>query len=235
VRSITVLFLGNSLTFINDLPAMLVNIASSDPGATVRLQVKAFTKSGENLKGLYEETGALPWLRTQHADYVVLQEHSHWYVSADAVHPASYAYDFTAWYAQQWADTLKPLGSTPLVFQVWGAADDSRDYADSEFATYGWTSAREAAESLRNTQNLASRIGAPAVLVGQAFETARETPGAPDPWGPDRHHPSVAGTYLAALVFYRYLTGRTGAEASYRPFGLSADDAAKLQRIAASS
>jgi len=45
------------------------------------------------------------------------------------------------------------------------------------------------------------------------------------------HHPSVAGAYLAALVFYRYFTGRTGAEATWRPSGLSAEDAAALVRL----
>jgi hypothetical protein len=233
-RTLTVLFLGNSFTFTNDLPAMLVDIASSDPGAPVRLQVKAITKSSETLKGLHDETNALPWLQAHHADYVVLQEHSHWYVSANGVDPEMDAYAFSAWYAQVWADALKPLGATPLVFQIWADADGSQDYTDRRFATFGWTSEREAAESLRSTESLASRVGAPVVFVGEAFETARETPGAPDVWGPDRHHPSVAGTYLAALVFYRYLTGRSGAEATYRPFGLSAEDAAKLQRIAAS-
>ena len=112
-RTLTVMFVGNSLTFVNDLPAMLVDIASSDPGAATGLQVKAETYPDATLDQLRTQTGA------------------------------------------------------------------------------------------------------------------------PDVWGPDRHHPSVAGTYLAALVFYRQFTGRSGAEATWRPGGLSAEDAAKLQRIAA--
>jgi hypothetical protein len=69
------------------------------------------------------------------------------------------------------------------------------------------------------------------VPVGQAFEAAREMKGAPDVWGPDHHHPSVAGTYLAALVFYRSFTGRSGAQATWRPNGLNAQDAATLVQL----
>jgi hypothetical protein len=231
-RTLTIMFVGNSLTFVNDLPAMLVDIASSDASAPVRLQVKAVTRSAFTLQGLLDDTDALPWLQAHHVDDVVLQEHSHWFVSADGVHAANDAYAVSSYATQRWGDALRPLGATPLVFQVWADADDSQAYGDRDYATFGWTSAREAAESFRSTESLASSIGAPAVLVGQAFETARQTPGAPDVWGPDRHHPSVAGTYLAALVFYRFLTGRSGAEATWRPGGLSAEDAAKLQAIA---
>ena len=48
----------------------------------------------------------------------------------------------------------------------------------------------------------------------------------PDLYQADRHHPSVAGTYLAALTFYRAFTGRAGTDARYRPWGMSAADQA---------
>jgi hypothetical protein len=233
-RTLTIMFVGNSLTFVNDLPAMLVNIASSDPGAPVRLQVKAFTISGATLWGLLNRTDALSWAQAHRADYVVLQEHSHWYDTEDGLHASPYAYEATLWGAQKWADALKLIGTNPVLLQVWGEADGGRNFTDHDAAEFGSTAAQDAANALRSSERLSSRVGAPLVLVGQAFETARLTPGAPDVRGPDGLHPSVAGTYLAALVIYRYFTGRTGLEATYRPFGLGADDAAKLQRIAAS-
>ena len=231
-RTLTIMFVGNSLTSVNDLPAMLIDIASSDPDVPVRLQAKAFTKGGATLIGIFEDTNALAWAQSHPVDEVVLQEISHWYATEDAVHASSYGYDATLGSAQRWVDALRPLGATPVLFQVWADADDSVAYTDKSWATFGWTSARDATESLRSTERLATRIGTPVAPVGEAFDTASRTPGAPDVWGPDRHHPSVAGTYLAALVFYRQFTGRTGAEATWRPNGLSADDAAKLQRIA---
>lgn len=223
-RTITVLFVGNSLTFRNDLPAMLVNLASSDPGAPAPLQVKAVTYPDANLEDMRTRTGALAWAQAHHADYVVLQAHSLWYVDN---------YAFTLRAAAAWTEALRPLGETPLLFQVWGDGDGdgSAAYTDKQAPTFGWTPVDAARGALDSTQNLARSLGLQVVPVGLAFEAARETKGAPDVWGPDRHHPSVAGTYLAALVFYHFLTGRTGAEATYRPIGVSVRDAATLVQL----
>ncbi|MGH7735022.1 MAG: hypothetical protein ACREOE_15380, partial [Gemmatimonadales bacterium] len=73
------------------------------------------------------------------------------------------------------------------------------------------------------------------VPVGEAFERARTSPGAPDVYGPDHHHASVAGAYLAALEFYQYFTGRSGEAATFRPWGLSAKDTAKLVQLSAAT
>lgn len=58
-RTLTILFIGNSLTFRNDLAAMLVDLASSDPGNTTRLQVKAETYPNATLDYMRASTGAL--------------------------------------------------------------------------------------------------------------------------------------------------------------------------------
>jgi hypothetical protein len=221
--TVTVLFVGNSLTFRNDLPAMLVNLASSDPGNPIRLQVKAETHPNATLDYMLSQTNALAWAQAHHADYVVLQEHSFWY---------GWSYDGALAAAERWQDALKPLHETPLLFQVWADGDGSKVYADKDSRAFGSTPAEDARNAAESTERLARRLGLPVVAVGQAFEAARKTPGAPDVYGPDHHHPSVAGTYLAALVFYRFFTGRTGAEATYRPRGLSEQDAAMLVRLA---
>ena len=89
-----------------------------------------------------------------------------------------------------------------------------------------------ARQSAIATAGVARQLGGlPVVPVGEAFERARMTAGAPSLFMPDRRRPSAAGTYLAALVFYHYLTGRTGAEATYRPAGMSRDTALLLARL----
>jgi hypothetical protein len=72
----------------------------------------------------------------------------------------------------------------------------------------------------------------PIVRVGEAVAEAANTPGAPDLFGPDHHHPSEAGTFLAALVFFHHFTGEPAERATWRPDGVSADQAAVLARIA---
>ncbi len=214
--SVTVLFVGNSLTFRNDLPAMLVNLASSDPGNSVRLQVKGETFPDASLDDMFGKGQALGWARDHHPDYVVLQEHSFWYDTD---------YEAARGAASRWTNALRPLGAAPLLFEVW------TDGADSDVWKGGTNPAGDAMNAGQSTNSLGRSLGLPVVAVGQAFEAARLTPGAPDLYGRDHHHPSVAGTYLGALAFYRYFTGRSGAEATYRPRGLSNQDAATLVRL----
>ena len=54
--TISVLFIGNSLTSSNDLPAMLLNIAAEDPDNPVQLAVKTFTRPGVDLHDMLKET-----------------------------------------------------------------------------------------------------------------------------------------------------------------------------------
>jgi hypothetical protein len=221
-RTVTVMFVGNSLTFVNDLPAMLVNLASSDPGNPVRLQVKGETVPNATLDYIRTHTGALAWAQAHHPDLVVLQEHSFWYDNG---------YEAASWSAEQWKHDLRPLGAKPLLFEVWADGDGSALYTNKAYAAYAAaTPAGETGKAAENTKRLGRELGLDVVEVGDAFQAAREIPGAPDVLGPDHHHPSVAGTYLAALVFYRRLTERSGADATYLPRGLSREDAAALLR-----
>jgi len=72
----------------------------------------------------------------------------------------------------------------------------------------------------------------PIVRVGEAFAEAQAAPGAPDLLSSDGHHPSQAGTYFAALVFFHHFTGEPAERATWRPDEVSADQAASLARIA---
>jgi len=223
-KTVRVLFVGNSLTFANDLAAMLVNIASSDRGNATKLEVKAVTTPGVNLNYMLTQTGALAWAQTHHVDFVVLQEHSGWYETQPGVDEAKQD-------AADWRDALLSLNEAPILFQVWADSAESSVYSTNGYATFGKTVQEDANDAAVSTLNLGRRLGLPIVAVGQAFARAMRTAGAPDVLGPDHHHPSVAGTYLAALMFYRTFTKRSGSEATYRPWGMSAADAATLVQL----
>ncbi|HEY2709363.1 MAG TPA: hypothetical protein VGI95_15040 [Caulobacteraceae bacterium] len=218
-KQVSVLFVGNSLTFVNDMPAMLANIASSDPANPVSLQIKAFTYPSAALDYMYAHTGALAYAQQHHVDVVVLQEHSGWYNGAGNLQNAEQS-------AAQWRDTVRALGQTPVLFEDWGDGAGSANLA-------GRTPAEEAAAAISNTEGLGYRMNLEVVPVGAAFERARTTSDSPDLYQADRHHPSPAGSYLAAMVFYRYFTGRSGEGATYRPLGMSAADAKALIHDAA--
>ena len=69
------------------------------------------------------------------------------------------------------------------------------------------------------------------VRVARSYTRAVQA-GGPDLYQRDLHHASYAGTYLAALTFYRFFTNRSGAETRYRPWGMSAAEAMVLIQAA---
>ena len=222
-RTISVLFVGNSLTFVHDVPAMLVNIASADPQNTTQISVQAVTRGGASLDQMLAQTNAADWVRSHHPDFVVLQERSRWYDGAE---------DYARQDLSDWMDALRPIGAAALLFEVWADGDGSDSYTNSASVAFGHTPKQDAEIAADKSQTLAQEYHLSLVRVGEAFERAREMSGAPDVYGPDHHHASAAGAYLAALVFYQHLTGRTGAESTYRPWGVGADDKVKLVHAA---
>jgi hypothetical protein len=220
-RTISVLFVGGSLTYVNDLPGMVVNIASSDPGNTTRLNVKAITASNATLDQMRTASNAVAYARSNHVDYVILQPHSGWYQTDQG-------YDASVQELTNWKEALQGAGAMPVLFEDWGDENGSSVFTDPHDATdaqQDWTLSNAA--TYRLAQDLQLRV----IPIGDAFHKALETPGAPEVYQGDHHHPSPAGSYLAALVCYHWLTARPVAAATYRPAGISQADAAVLAGI----
>jgi hypothetical protein len=222
-KTVTILFVGNSFTSTNDLPAMLINIAAADPGNPVQLTVKAFTRPGANLGQMLRETEALAWAQANRPDYVVLQEQSLWYTVPQWAKQAREN-------ALDWHYALSALGSKPILFESWPDLDGGNAYTKPNYCCYGKTFKEVSADSQRATAALAQELGMPVVRVARSYIYAVQA-GA-DLYQRDLHHANHAGTYLAALAFYRLFTNRTGAETTYRPWGMSGAEAAVLIQAA---
>jgi hypothetical protein len=223
-KTISILFVGNSFTSGNDLAAMLVNIAAADPGNPVQLSVKAITYPGADLRGMLKQTDALAWAQANRPDYVVLQERSLWYSVPRWVQQAREN-------ALDWRYALSPLKAQAILFETWPDFDGGEAYIKRNYCSYGKTFKELSAESQRATAAMAQEINAPVVRVARSYYYAVQA-GATGLYQRDLHHAGYAGTYLAALTFYRYFTHRSGAETTYRPFGMSAAEAAVLVQAA---
>ncbi|HWI71280.1 MAG TPA: hypothetical protein VNT55_04960, partial [Baekduia sp.] len=79
---------------------------------------------------------------------------------------------------------------------------------------------------------LATSLGVPVAPVGVAWAQALQDTALPSLFDPDGNHPSVAGTYLAACVFYATIFGRSP-EGLVFSGGLPGGTAARLQATAA--
>ena len=217
-----VLFIGDSYTYVNDLPGMLQQIAATAgvPPAIVTAQV---VQGGATMEDQWDgglavtQIGAQPW------SYVVLQGQSEEPLFDDA--------DFTT-YAEDFENLILAVGARPALFVTWArAAGDpiyspgSDGYLANPMMMQDELSAAYDALARQQPDDLL-------VCAGPAFQLAIATYPEIVLQQTDFSHPSVAGTYLAACTFYVALTGRPVPPQSMVPAGVSAEDAAHLRQIA---
>ncbi|MEM9530655.1 MAG: DUF4886 domain-containing protein [Pseudomonadota bacterium] len=204
--ALNVLFVGNSFTYYNDSlhnhVRALVRSASADGTAPGRM--RALTLSGARLDEHLPGFGD----RLQGAswDWVILQGHSR------------EAYD---------GDVLKFQDS---VLQLTALAR-KHNVRPALFMTWAYTDEPEMTGIVSSNYRLAGARGeAPVVPVGLAFHRATQEVAVPLRHD-DQRHPTLAGTYLAACVFYSWLYEQPATGLSYTA-GLDPALAAQLQHIA---
>lgn len=178
-----VLFVGNSLTYFNDLPGTLAALARTAGDSIV---VASVTRPGYALiDHLVAPTasGALDSIRGARWDHVVLQQG-----------PTSREIDRDSLVlvTRQLAPAIRSAGARPALYMVWPTARDSANFDRIH-------------ESFRRA---ACAVDGELWPVGDAWRGVRRLEPSIALYGPDQFHPAPLGTYLAALVMYERITGR---------------------------
>ena len=106
---ISVLFLGNSLVYFNEIPRMTAEIGAREKRP---LRVDAVTRSGVTLEQLWNDTDARKKLWLEHWDYVVVQG------GAGMANPITNAGAFNR-YLGMFAADVRKSGAEPLFYLVW--------------------------------------------------------------------------------------------------------------------
>jgi hypothetical protein len=199
---ISIMFVGNSYTFVNDLPLMLRAIAA-DAQNPEDIETGEAVRGGARLVDTWTDSTAQALLTSRHWNYVVLQEQS-----LMAMQPQDQAAARAGFLA--WGQAASAAGAMPVVYETWarqhGAADDSGPAMQAQI-DYVLGAA-------------AGTINATIVPAGDAWMRCAALPAAPLLYAADGSHPSLAGTYLTAMLFYRILTGHSPAESHFVPPGL---------------
>lgn len=200
-----VLFVGNSLTYYNDMPALLGSLARHDK-LDWDIFAVSYTRAGFSLRQASRQQALERLLEEVRWDYVVLQEKS------DLI--ALYGREASWPYAAILDSRIKRRGARTLLYMTAAGRDH-----------FG-----EAQRWLKEGYvGLSDEISAPIVEVGAAWEEAlRRRP--IDLWAGDGRHPNLRGSYLAACVFYAYLTGHEPTGSSFTG-GLPSPEARFLQRV----
>lgn len=176
-----VLFVGNSLTYTNDLPAMVEAIAFAN-GDTFFTKTLAYPDWG--LQDHWEDGSAPEEITSEEWDVVVMQQG-----------PSSLAasrVDLLLW-SGKFGDLVQIHATCTAMYMVW-PAENYLGSMDAVHANYA-----EAADS----------IGGLFLPGGDAWVNAWAKDPTFALYGPDNFHPSPLGTYLAALAVYSGLTGRS--------------------------
>ena len=211
-----VLFIGNSYTTVNTLPAVFAKLARSGGH-----RVDAGTAAGDGWT--LENHAASPItaakLASQKWDIVVLQEQSQL--------PSVEQFRQTQMYpaARRLIGAIRNQGSRPLFYLTWARRDGW-----PENGMPGYASMQAAIN--QGYLAIAADQGVAVAPVGFAWSqlVAGNTP--IELWQPDGSHPTEAGTYLAACVFYATIFRESPQGLSYHS-SLSADEATTIQAVAA--
>jgi len=180
-----ILFVGNSLTYVNDLPGMVKALA--DSAGITGVQTAQIAKPDYALEDHWNDGQAGNVIGRGGWHLVVMQQGP----SAVLANRAN----LRQW-AATFADLIKSKAGAPAMYQVWPAQVNFSDFDAS-------------AESYRLA---AQDINGLFLAAGNAWRAAWANDAGLPLYGPDGLHPSVTGTYLAALtifggVFHRSVIG----------------------------
>jgi hypothetical protein len=194
-----VLFIGNSYTFVNDLPNTFAELARSG-GHKVEVGMSA--QGGWTLAQHNESPETLRLLNSAKWNFVVLQEQS----EIPSVESARTQGMVPA--ARGLARKVNAIGAAPVFFITWahrdGFPEKGMDYEGMQKQIiYGYT-------------QIAQELHATVAPVGRAWSVVMKEHPELSLWLDDGSHPTEAGTYLAACVFYAVIFHESPEELSYR-------------------
>jgi hypothetical protein len=182
-----VLFIGNSLTYANDLPAQVLAMATAEG---LNWDVQTELLSGASLEDHWQRGSAQARIQSGHWDAVVLQQ-------GPSSLPESRV-NLRQWVAQ-FDGLVRAAGGRSALYMVW-----------PELTRFSWF------DRVRDSYALAARdVSGWFLPAGESWRAAWRDDPSLALYGGDGFHPTVAGSYAAALTIFAGLSGRS-------PLGLPA-------------
>ena len=206
VGDITLLFMGNSHTAVNDLPGMVTAmVRAGKPGKTVG---SIQSPGGMFLDERLSYAPSVNLLRSQDWSFVILQAQK--YSSTGTV-------QYSTEEAQEWVRMSRAQHAVPIMFPEWPrrGIDETQRIFDMHVS-------------------IAQAEPACVAPIPQAFDLALARNPTLILHDPDGNHSSSAGAFLAALVLYATITGLSPLDLPPLPqFSVATSVQATLRDIAA--
>lgn len=209
--TLQVLFIGNSLTYTNDLPLTVQSIAQS-AGDPIVVDMEA-EPNYALIDHLTTASKALTTLNRGPWDVVVLQQ---------GPTPSGVCRDSLVLWTEMFDQRIKSAGAKTAVMMSWPASN--------------WPNGFD--EVRTSFQAAATKVNGTFIPVGEAWRSAWAEDASLELYGKDGFHPSSIGSFVAALTIYERLSGhdaRTLPAKAFRGSGqliLSEEVIRALQRAA---
>jgi hypothetical protein len=213
-----VLFVGNSYTYVNDLPGTVQKLVTAS-GVAV-MTVDSVAVPGATLGDHVSSTGAMTRIDQGEWTHVVIQGQSQEPLFQPEVFEAN---------AAILATEAKLVGAVPVFYETWARKAGDSYYQDP---TSGGTPAAMQAGLRAEYQKVALANGGLVAPAGDAWEKTLAEHPTINLFQSDGSHPVVDGTYLVACVFHATLTGHSPVGVAPPGNGVSDADAATLQGVA---
>lgn len=179
--SLRILFIGNSLTYYNNLPGTLKGVALT-AGDTI--QVEMIAKPNYALiDHITNHSGAVEAIQRGGWDVVVLQQ-------GPTTQPINR--DSLVLWTRMFDSIIHPTGARTALFMVWPQGASAQGFESVRIAY----------------QDAAQAVGGLFLPAGVAWRLALQRDAGAALYGPDGFHPTPLGSYLAAITIYGELTGR---------------------------
>lgn len=201
----SVLFIGNSLTYYNDLPKMVAALAKADKQRPLHYERE--TPGGCTFEKHWKDGKALAKIQSRKWDYVVLQDNSQGPLTKRAS-----MFD----HAKKFDAEIKKQGAKTLLYMTWALQNKPEDQATISKAYL----------------DLSAELKSQIAPVGNAWEAALKADKKPALHTADKKHPTATGTYLAACVIYASIYNRSPEGLPGSIGKLTDEEARPLQAIA---
>lgn len=180
---IRILFIGNSLTSTNRLPAMVEALGEANGQ---RIETRTLAMPDYSLEDHWKDGNAARVIAGGKWSFIVLQQ-------GPSSQPESRI--LLVEYTRKFAEEAARIGAKTALYMVWPAARRARDF-DGVRLSY---------------HTAAGVVGGIFLPAGEAWRIAWRTKPELQFYGADGFHPSPLGTSLAALVIFQGLTGKAPA------------------------
>lgn len=218
-----VLFIGNSYTYVNNLPQLVKDIALSK-GDTLLFDQSVI--GGYTFQNHWNNSATYQKIKSNNWDVVIIQGQSQEpSFSPSQVMSQSYPY------AKNLADSVRAANpcTEVMYYMTWGRknGDASNCGVYPPVCSYAGMQAR-----LRQSYLLfADSFNASCAPVGVAWKKFRNDFPSLELYDVDESHPSINGSYLAGCVFYSSIFNKNVIGATYYA-GISQTDAQNIQSVA---